>query len=50
MNMNAYELESPERKLVMWYKCKEKFDLGLSKARLQENLALMSRRSGIILR
>ena len=29
--MNAYELESPEMKLVMW-KCKEKFDSGLSKA------------------
>jgi hypothetical protein len=26
--MNAYELESPERKLVMWYKVKEKKGTG----------------------
>lgn len=38
--MNAYELESPERKLVMWYKCKEKFDLGLSKAQIARELGL----------
>ena len=30
--MNAYELESPERKLVMWYKCNEKKSQGLTKA------------------
>lgn len=40
MNMNAYELESPERKLVMWYKCKEKFDLGLSKAQIARELGI----------
>lgn len=38
--MNAYELESPERKLVMWYKCKEKFDSGLSKAQIARELGL----------
>lgn len=38
--MNAYELESPERKLVMWYKCKEKFDLGLSKAQIARELGI----------
>ena len=26
--MNANNLESPERKLVMWHKCKEKSALG----------------------
>lgn len=39
-SMNAYELESPERKLVMWYKCKEKFDSGLSKAQIARELGL----------
>lgn len=38
--MNAYNLESPERKLVMWYKCKEKFDLGLSKAQIAREVGL----------
>ena len=38
--MNAYELESPERKLVMWYKCKEKFEKGLSKAQIARELGL----------
>ena len=38
--MNAYELESPERKLVMWYKCKEKFDSGLSKAQIARELGI----------
>lgn len=32
--MDAYELTSPEWKLVMWYKCKELFDKGLSKAQI----------------
>ena len=40
MLMNAYELESPERKLVMWYKCKEKFEQGLSKAQIARELGL----------
>lgn len=38
--MNACELESPERKLVMWYKCKEKFDLGLCKAQIARELGI----------
>ena len=38
--MNAYKLESPERKLVMWYKCKEKFASGLSKAQIARELGL----------
>ena len=38
--MNAYELESPERKLVMWYKCKEKREMGLTKAQIARELGL----------
>ena len=38
--MNAYKLESPERKLVMWYKCNEKFESGLSKAQIARELGL----------
>ena len=36
--MDAYELTSPERKLVMWYKCKELFEKGLTKAQIAEQL------------
>lgn len=32
--MNAYELESPERKLVMWYKVKELSEKGLRQAQI----------------
>lgn len=32
--MNAYELESPERKLVMWYKVKELSRKGLRQAQI----------------
>ena len=38
--MNANNLESPERKLVMWYKCKEKSALGLTKAQISRSLGL----------
>lgn len=38
--MNAYELESPERKLVMWYKVKEKTELGLTKAQISRELGI----------
>lgn len=38
--MNAYELESPERKLVMWYKCNEKKSQGLTKAQIARELGL----------
>jgi len=38
--MNAYELESPERKLVMWYKVKEKKELGLTKAQTARELGI----------
>ena len=34
MFMNAIILESPERKLVMRYKCNEKKSLGLTKAKI----------------
>lgn len=33
-------IESPERKLVMWYKCKEKSALGLTKAQISRSLWL----------
>lgn len=36
--MNAYKLESPERKLVMWYKCKENSEKGLKKAQIARNI------------
>ena len=38
--MNAGILESPERKLVMWYKCNEKKELGLTKAQIARELGL----------
>lgn len=38
--MGAYELASPERKLVMWYKCKELFEKKLSKAQISRELGL----------
>jgi hypothetical protein len=38
--MNANNLESPERKLVMWYKCKEKSAMGLTKAQISRSLGL----------
>ena len=38
--MNAYELESPERKLVMWYKVKEKSEMGLTKAQISRDLGI----------
>lgn len=38
--MNAYNLESPQRKLVMWYKCKEKSGMGLTKAQIARELGL----------
>lgn len=38
--MNAAILESPERKLVMWYKCNEKKELGLTKAQIARELGL----------
>ena len=38
--MNAGILESPERKLVMWYKCNEKKTLGLTKAQIARELGL----------
>jgi len=38
--MNAYNLESPERKLVMWYKCNEKTGLGLTKAQIAREVGL----------
>ena len=38
--MNAGILESPERKLVMWYKCNEKKELGLTKAQIARDLGL----------
>ena len=38
--MNAYELESPERKLVMWYKVKEKTEMGLTKAQISRDLGI----------
>ena len=40
MFMNAVILESPERKLVMWYKCNEKKALGLTKAQIARELGL----------
>ena len=40
MFMNAIILESPERKLVMWYKCNEKKALGLTKAQIARELGL----------
>lgn len=40
MFMNAVILESPERKLVMWYKCSEKKALGLTKAHIARELGL----------
>lgn len=36
--MNAYNLESPQRKLVMWYNCKEKAGMGLTKAQIAREL------------
>lgn len=38
--MNAHELESPERKLVMWYKVKEKREKGLSKSKISRELGI----------
>lgn len=38
--MNAYELTSPQRKLVMWYKCKELFEKGLTKAQISRETGL----------
>lgn len=38
--MNAVILESPERKLVMWYKCNEKKELALTKAQIARELGL----------
>lgn len=32
--MNAYNSENPQRKLVMWYKCKEKREKGLTKSQI----------------
>lgn len=32
--MNALKLTSPQRKLVMWYKCKELFEKGFTKAQI----------------
>jgi len=43
MRMDAYELTSPERKLVMWYKCKELFEKGLTKAQIARELDLSRR-------
>ena len=40
MFMNAVILESPERKLVMWYKCNEKLAQGLTKAQIARELGL----------
>lgn len=40
MLMNARILESPERKLVMWYKVKEKSENGLTKAQIARELGL----------
>ena len=40
MFMNAIILESPERKLVMWYKCNEKKSLGLTKAQIARELGM----------
>ena len=40
MFMNAVILESPERKLVMWYKCNEKKSLGLTKAQIARELGM----------
>ena len=40
MLMNAYNLESPERKLVMWYKCNEKREKGLTKAQIAREVGL----------
>lgn len=41
--MDACELTSPERKLVMWYKCKELFEKGLTKAQIARELGLSRR-------
>lgn len=38
--MNAYELASPQRKLVMWYKCKEKNEMGLTRSQISRELGI----------
>ncbi len=38
--MDTYELTSPERKLVMWCKCKELFEKGLSKRQISRELCI----------
>ena len=38
--MDTYELTSPERKLVMWCKCKELFEKGLSKRQISRELGI----------
>ena len=41
--MDAYELTSPQKKFVMWYKCRELFDKGLSKSQISRDLGLNRR-------
>jgi hypothetical protein len=36
--MNAYELTSPQKKLVMWYKCTELFSKSFTKAQISREL------------
>lgn len=38
--MNAYELTSPQKKLVMWYKCTELFSKGFTKAQISRELGI----------
>jgi transposase len=38
--MDAFQLASPERKLVMWYKCKELLEKKLSKAQISRELGI----------
>ena len=38
--MDAKKLGSPERKLVMWYKCKELSEKKLSKAQISRELGI----------
>jgi len=48
--MDAYKLASPERKLVMWYKCKELFEKKLSKAQISRELGIDVKTVGHYLR
>ena len=41
--MDAYKLTSPQKKLVMWYKCRELFHKGLSKSQISRDLGLNRR-------